>query len=91
MELQGRLIKKGNIDSFGSNGFQKQEIAIETNEQYPQKILIEFHQDKTDLTHPFNVGDDVKIGINVRGREWESPQGEVKYFNSLVGWRIEKQ
>ena len=26
----------------------------------------------------------------MRGREWESPQGEIKYFNSIQGWRIEK-
>ena len=32
----------------------------------------------------------VKVDINLRGREWESPQGEVKYFNSIQGWRIEK-
>ena len=31
-----------------------------------------------------------KIGINIRGREWTNPQGEVKYFNSITGWRIEK-
>jgi hypothetical protein len=31
----------------------------------------------------------VKISINIRGREWTNPQGEVKYFNSIQGWRIE--
>ena len=31
-----------------------------------------------------------KIGINIRGREWKNPQGEVKYFNSITGWRLEK-
>ena len=28
--------------------------------------------------------------FNIRGREWTSPQGEVKYFNSLDAWRVEK-
>ena len=36
------------------------------------------------------MGDNAKIDINLRGREWESPQGEIKYFNSIQGWRIEK-
>ena len=31
----------------------------------------------------------VKISINLRGREWVNPQGETKYFNSIQGWRIE--
>ena len=25
-----------------------------------------------------------------RGREWKNPKGEIKYFNSIQGWRIEK-
>ena len=35
-------------------------------------------------------GENVKVGINIRGREWVSPQGETKYFNSITGWRVEK-
>ena len=40
---------------------------------------------------PYQIGQDVRIGINLRGREWESPQGEVKYFNSIQGWKIETE
>ncbi len=32
----------------------------------------------------------MKVSINIGGREWTSPQGEVKYFNSITGWRVEK-
>jgi len=52
--------------------------------------MVEFIQDKCDLLNPFQAGQSVKIDINLRGREWESPQGEIKYFNSIQGWRIEK-
>ena len=90
MELQGKVLVKGEIKTFGEKGFQKQDFVVVTDEKYPQSIVVEFQQDNCDLTKPFNVGDDVKIGINIRGRAWESPQGETKYFNSLVGWRIEK-
>jgi hypothetical protein len=51
--------------------------------------MVEFVQDKTDLLNNYQVGQNVKISINLRGREWTSPQGEVKYFNSIQGWRIE--
>mgnify|MGYP003318903913 CR=1 FL=1 len=43
------------------------------------------------IVSSFNVGENVKISINLRGREWENPQGDVKYFNSIHGWRIEKE
>ena len=64
-------------------------MIIETLEQYPQVILIEFVQDKCDLLDKFKKGDGVEVSINIRGREWTNPQGEVKYFNSIQGWRIE--
>lgn len=71
--------------------FKKRELVVTTDEQYPQHIMIEFGQDKCDLLNNFNVGDAVKVSINLRGREWVSPQGETKFFNSLQGWRVEKQ
>ena len=37
----------------------------------------------------YAVGQNVKVSINLRGREWVNPQGETKYFNSIQGWRIE--
>ena len=75
--------------TFGSSGFRKREVVVTTEEQYPQHILVEFVQDKCDLLDKFQVGQPVKIGVNLRGREWVNPQGETKYFNSIQGWRIE--
>ncbi len=89
MEVQGRIKVIGETQSFGSNGFKKREIVVTTEEQYPQHIMVEFVQDKTDLLNSFQVGQQVKININLRGREWVNPQGETKYFNSIQGWRIE--
>jgi hypothetical protein len=90
MEVQGKIKLIGETKTFGNNGFQKRELVVTTEEQYPQHLMIEFVQDKTGLLDSYNVGDQVKVGINLRGREWQSPQGETKYFNSISGWRIEK-
>ncbi|MGS2762389.1 DUF3127 domain-containing protein [Sinomicrobium sp. M5D2P9] len=89
MEVQGRIKLIDETKSYGSNGFRKREVVVTTEEQYPQHILVEFVQDKCDLLNSFQVGQEVKIGINLRGREWVNPQGETKYFNSIQGWRIE--
>ena len=89
MEVQGKVKMIGETQTFGSNGFRKREIVVTTEEQYPQHIMVEFVQDKTDLLNNFQVGQNVKISINLRGREWVNPQGETKYFNSIQGWRIE--
>ncbi len=89
MELQGTIKKISDIQTFAS-GFQKREMVILTEEQYPQPINVEFLQDKVDLLNTYKEGDKVKVSINIRGREWTSPQGEVRYFNSITGWRLEK-
>jgi hypothetical protein len=89
MEVLGR-VKLINPVQQVSASFKKRELVVTTEEQYPQHILIEFAQDKTDLLNNYNVGEQVKVSINLRGREWVNPQGETKFFNSIQGWRIEK-
>jgi uncharacterized protein Veg len=89
MEVQGKIKMIGETATFGSNGFRKRELVVTTEEQYPQHIMIEFVQDKTDLLNSYQVGQNVKVSINLRGREWVNPQGETKYFNSVQGWRVE--
>lgn len=89
MELQGTIKRLGEVQTFPS-GFQKREMVLLTEEQYPQPINIEFLKEKGDLLNQYSEGEQVKVSINIGGREWTSPQGEVKYFNSITGWRIEK-
>ena len=89
MEVSGKIKWLDETKTYGNNGFRKREVVITTEEQYPQHILVEFIQDKCDLLNAFQIGQNVKIGINLRGREWVNPQGETKYFNSIQGWRIE--
>lgn len=84
------IIKVLNPTQEVSASFKKRELVITTNESYPQHILIEFAQDKCDLLNNYQVGQNVKVSINLRGREWVNPEGVTKYFNQIQGWRIEK-
>jgi translation initiation factor IF-3 len=89
MEIIGNIKVLNETQSIGNNGFRKREVVITTEEQYPQFILIEFIQDKCDLLNNYLIGQEVKIDINIRGREWMNPEGVAKYFNAIQGWRIE--
>ena len=89
MEVTGKLLVIGEIEKL-SDKFKKRSVVVETDEKYPQKLSIEFVNDKTVIFGGFKVGDDVKIGINLRGREWTDKQGVVKYFNTIAGWKIDK-
>lgn len=71
--------------------FSKREFVVsENSSMYPQEIAFQAAQDKCSMLDGFNEGEQVEVSFNLRGREWTSPQGEVKYFNTLDAWRIEK-
>ena len=89
MEIQGRIKTIFATETVGQNGFQKRDLVITTDGQYPQDIIIQFAQGNCTLLDNLQVGQIVKIHFNLQGREWTSPQGEVKYFNTVVGWKIE--
>ena len=89
MEIQGRIKTIFATETVGQNGFQKRDLVITTEEQYPNDILIQFTQQRCDLLNNLQVGQNVKVYINIRGREWTNPQGEIKYFNTIEGWKIE--
>lgn len=89
MEVTGRIKVIGEVQTIGASGFRKRELVVETNEQYPQTIMIEFLQDNVSLLDSYQLESDVKVYINLRGRKWTNPEGVDKYFNSIVGWRIE--
>ena len=90
MEVTGKIKMIDQTKEVGSAGFKKRDVVVTTDEQYPQHILVQFVQDKCDLLNNYQVGEAVKIDINLRGREWTNPQGETVYFNTIQGWRIAK-
>ncbi len=87
--VEGKIKLIGETQTFGANAFRKRELVVTTDEQYPQDIMIELVQDKCELLDKFKVGQNISVGINLRGREWVNPQGESKWFNSLQGWKID--
>jgi len=89
MEVNGK-VKMVGVEQAVSSSFKKRELVVSTEEQYPQHILINFVQDKVDLLNGISIGDTVKVSINLRWREWVNPEGDVKYFNDIQGWKVEK-
>lgn len=86
-EITGTLKVKYNEQKI-SDSFSKREFVLADDGQYPQFILFQLIKEKCSLLDSFNVGDKIKVSFNLKGREWTSPQNEVKYFNSLDAWRI---
>jgi hypothetical protein len=89
MTITGRIIELFDTVQV-SEKFSKRELVVETQGEYPQSILIQFTQDKCSILDKYKIGQEVEVSININGRAWTNPEGEVKYFNSLNGWKISK-
>lgn len=75
-----------------SEKFSKREFVVELTEKnpkYSQLVQFQLTGDRVSQLDGLHVGDEVRIEFSLRGREWRSPQGEVKYFNSLDAWKVE--
>ncbi len=90
MELIGKLHLKYDEQKVNEK-FKKRDFILLTDYStpYPNHISIQLTQDKCSMLDSFNIGDEMKVQINITGKEWSSPNG-IKYFNTITGWRIEK-
>lgn len=89
LEYTGIVKVKGETVQV-SEKFKKRDFVISSEEQWPQHISFQLNQDRVDSLDKINVGDIVTVKFGLNGREWKSPQGEVKYFNTLVAFSIVK-
>ena len=90
MEIIGQLKLKYDTQKV-SDKFQKRDFVLATDlsTPYPQFVSFQVTQDKCPMLDSFNEGEEIKVQFNLRGREWNGPQG-IKYFNTLEAWRIER-
>ena len=92
MNIKGKLVEIFDTVQV-TETFKKREFIIQDNKnpEYPEYIKIELIQDKVELLNPLNVGDEINVLINIKGRKWEDKEGNIKYFNSIQGWKIESE
>ena len=78
------------FDVIVSETFKKRDFVLKDNSQYPQLITFQLSRDNCSLMNKFSVGEEIEESFNLRGKEWISPSGEKKYFNTFEAWRVEK-
>ncbi len=90
MKILGRIAEIKESQQV-SEAFKKRSFVVEytENPQYPEYITFELIQDRCDIVNGFQLGQEVEVSFNLKGRKWVNPEGETKYFNSLQAWRIE--
>jgi hypothetical protein len=88
-QITGKVVRVLEVKVSGANDFKSRSVHLKTDEQYPQFLDIQFNQGNVTLLDGLVPGQNLKIDINLKGREY-TKEGIVSVFNSIVGWKIEK-
>jgi hypothetical protein len=90
-ETSGRLHAVSDTKQV-TERFRKREFVVELadNPRFPQFVQFELTGDRCEHLDGFEVGEQVRVEFSLRGREWKSPKGETKYFNSLDVWTVDR-
>ena len=91
MEIRGKVHEIG-VTQQVTDSFKKRDlvVAYAENPQFVEYIKFEANQDRTNIFDSLNVGDDVEVSFNLRGRPWTNKEGVTTYFNSLIAWKVNK-
>ena len=89
MELIAKL--KTVHDIIERKDFKSRKVWVTTDNdgKYPQTVEVEVAQDKTGLFDNIAPGSELKLYINLRGREWTNPEGKTSVWNTLSVWKVE--
>ena len=83
-ETAGKMKWIGTTQTFPS-GFSKREFVVTTaHDKYPQDIKFDMVKDKCPLLDGFELGQDVQVSFDIRGREYNG-----KYFVDLSCWKLQ--
>jgi hypothetical protein len=90
MQMQGKIHATFDAEQV-TERFRKREFVLELEgaSRYPQYVMFQLTGDRCEALDGFAVGQEVKVEFSLRGREWTSPKGEIRYFNSLETWSVE--
>lgn len=88
-EIIGKVYFKTEVELIGANQMKKQILVVETDNEYPQKLPIEFIKDKVDLLNNIQIGQQVKVSVNVRGNEYQDRNQVARFGLSFQGWKVE--
>lgn len=86
MEITGKVLKLGNLLTGNSarGPWQKQELIIETEEQFPKTVCLQCWGDQAADAAKFEINSVVKAQISIESREFNG-----KYYTDVRAWRFD--
>ena len=86
MEIVGKVVQLGTLTEGNSprGPWKKQELIIETIEQYPKKICLLCWNERVNDANSFFVGQTIKAQISVESREFNG-----KWYTDVRAFRFD--
>lgn len=72
--------------------FRKRDFVLEISDggRFEQYVKFQLTGDRCETLDDFSTGDDVEVEFSLSGREWKSPRDEIRYFNNLDVWTLQR-
>jgi hypothetical protein len=87
-EIKGTILRV-NPTVVKKEKYKSRELVLTVEDpKYPQTLAFEVSGDRCDSLDQYRAGDVVKVAFDLRGREWNGPNG-VRVFNTLSLWKVE--
>ena len=85
MEITGKVVRLGNLtEGTSARGpWRKQELIIETEEQYPRTVCLICWTNQIDEIQKFAPGQTIKAQIEISSREFNG-----KWYTDVRVWRF---
>jgi Domain of unknown function (DUF3127) len=92
--MRVKVVSIGEIETVGSNGFQKRMLETMIEGEYPEHFQFEFVKDQVKLLDEVLEDTYVTVSYNLQGRKvTENKEGfpleKPMFFTALKGWKIE--
>jgi hypothetical protein len=87
LDITGKIIQimpETNGVSKAGKAWSKQEFVIETQEQYPRKVMMSVMGDKVQELKRYSVGSEIKASLNIESREYNG-----RWYTDVRAWKME--
>lgn len=88
MEIVGKVLQLGTLVEGNSprGPWKKQELIIETQEQFPKKVCLMCWGDRVNEANSFFVGQTIKAQIRIESREFNG-----KWYTDVTAFRFDQE
>ena len=86
MEIIGKVVQLGALTEGNSarGPWRKQDLIIETLEQYPKKICLVCWNERVNEANSFAIGQTIKVQISIESREYNG-----RWFTDVRAFRFD--